>query len=295
MSNLEEAIYKNYPQLVDVLIALGAVFFLYALLELAYDWFYRKDQRDFKQSLVDFGVYAGHELAGRLATVVVFFAALTWFAKFSIFKIEIGILSWLTCFIASDFIYYWTHRLEHKIRFFWSWHSVHHSSHEFNATTALRLGWLEPFVAWYSLALLVLVGFDVIQVLLTFQILLTYQTWIHSKRIPHLGWFEKVFNTPSSHRVHHASNPIYLDKNFCAVFIIWDRMFGTYQPESERVVYGLTIPIETNNPIKVNFNEPLYLIKGFIKKKGLYSKVKWLFGTLAIKPETKKRNDGLSK
>lgn len=124
---------------------------------------------------------------------------------------------------------------------------------------------------------MVLIGFDVFQVLLLFQILLTYQTWIHTQKIGKLGVFEKIFNSPSSHRVHHGSNPEYLDKNYGALLILWDRMFGTYAPEKAPVKYGLTTDIGTNNPITVNFKVPLDTLYGLWRVRGLRNKARWLF------------------
>lgn len=282
MDELSRQIYEFYPQVIDVIDVLGIVFAGLVLLELGYDWFYKRNQRDFKQSIVDLGVYVGHEFAGRFVSTLIFIAALNWVSRFSLFTFQVNAFSWVVCFVFGDFVYYWTHRLEHRIRFFWTWHSVHHSSHEFNGTTALRLAWLEPFVAWYSLVPAVLLGFDVIQVVVTFQILLTYQTWIHTKKIPYLGRFEYIFNSPSSHRVHHGSNQIYLDRNFGAVFIFWDRIFGTYQRETEPVTYGLTTPIDTNNPVKVNLLEPLNIWRGLAKATGFRAKVSWVFGALEV-------------
>jgi sterol desaturase/sphingolipid hydroxylase (fatty acid hydroxylase superfamily) len=247
------------------------------LIEIGYDWVKNRKKRDFKESLADLGVYIVHELVGRLTATIVFLGVLSWIARFSLFQIPINTWSWLALFFLTEFMYYWTHRLEHRSRLFWSWHSVHHSSTEFNASTALRLAWLEPLVSWYVLVPIVLVGFDVVQAILMFQILLTYQTWIHSKKIPHLGAIEKIFNSASSHRVHHGSNPRYLDKNFGAVLIIWDRMFGTYEPETEPVVYGLTEPIGTKNPVLINTIEPKRIAEKIAAQESWIQKLRWIF------------------
>ena len=288
MGELQKQIQAYYPNTVNTLEMIGLIFFVYLLAELVYDWFFNKDKRDFRQSFVDMSVYVGHELATKMVAVIIFIAVLVWFSKFSLTKIPINVWSWVLCILFNDFIYYWTHRLEHRIRLFWTWHSVHHSSHEFQATTALRLSWLEPLVSWYSLLPAVFIGFDPIQVILAFEILLTYQTWIHSRKIPSLGWFEFIFNSPSSHRVHHASNSFYLDKNFGAIFIFWDRIFGTYQQESQPITYGLTKPIQTNNPIKINFQELYRLFKDAFCQKGILGKLLWAFGKLEIPKENQK-------
>ncbi len=261
----------------QALVLLGFFFFFLILVELVFDFLSKNPNRNFKQSFVDFGVYVGHEIAGRLGGALVFLATLSFASNFRVFQLPLNLTTWIAGLVLADFLYYWSHRLEHRCRLFWCWHNVHHSSSDYNGTTALRLGWLEPFVSWYLLVPMVLIGFDVFQVLLLFQILLTYQTWIHTQKIGKLGWFEKIFNSPSSHRVHHGSNREYLDKNYGALLILWDRMFGTYAPETTLVKYGLTTDIGTNNPITVNLKVPLDTLQGLWRVRGLSNKVRWLF------------------
>jgi sterol desaturase/sphingolipid hydroxylase (fatty acid hydroxylase superfamily) len=275
-------VFNNAPEVLkaadQVLLAFGALFIVLIAVELAYDYFSKNSKRRFVQSFVDLGVYIGHELAIRFGGSLVFLGALTFAARFRFFELPINLWTWIGGLILADFLYYWSHRLEHTCRLFWSWHNVHHSSTDYNGTTALRLGWLEPFVSWYLLVPMVLVGFHPLHVLILFQVLLTYQTWIHTQKIGKLGGFEKIFNTPSSHRVHHGSNPKYLDKNFGAVFIVWDRLFGTYEPEVEPVKYGLTQDINTNNPLQVNLHEPAKLIREISKAKSMTAYFRWLLG-----------------
>lgn len=166
---------------------------------------------------------------------------------------------WFPALILVDVIYYWEHRAHHRIRMFWIGHSVHHSSQHFNQTTALRLGWLMPTDILSSFLFyvpLLLLGMPVWLLFLLQAAILTYQFPIHTERVGLLPrWIEFVFNTPSHHRVHHGVNNPYLDKNYGGIFIIWDRMFGTYAHETEHVAYGLTKQINTYNPIKVNYWE----------------------------------------
>ena len=162
---------------------------------------------------------------------------------------------WPLLFFADDFSYYWYHRIHHVSRVFWATHVVHHSSEHYNLSTALRQPWISistfPFWMW-----LPLVGFPVWTVLLAQSWNLIYQFWIHTERIHRLpGWLEAIFNTPSHHRVHHGANQQYLDRNYAGELIIWDRLFGTFEPEGERVRYGLTKNIQTFNPVRVNFHE----------------------------------------
>jgi sterol desaturase/sphingolipid hydroxylase (fatty acid hydroxylase superfamily) len=163
--------------------------------------------------------------------------------------------AWVVLFVADDLAFYWYHRVSHEVRVFWGSHVVHHSSQHFNLSTALRQPWV-PMTAlpfWLPLALL---GFKPWMILAQQAISLTYQFWIHTERIRRLpAPFELVLNTPSHHRVHHGANEIYLDRNYGGITIIWDRLFGTFAGESERVRYGLTKNIETHVPTRVAFHE----------------------------------------
>jgi len=168
--------------------------------------------------------------------------------------------SWVILFFADDFSYYWFHRVSHESRFFWASHVVHHSSEHYNLSTALRQTWVPmtyfPFWLW-----LALVGFAPWMILLAQSWSLIYQFWIHTERIGRMPrLYEAIFNTPSHHRVHHGSNDVYLDKNYGGILIVWDRVFGTFAPEGERVRYGLTKNIGTFDPVRVAFHEYIDLI-----------------------------------
>lgn len=163
--------------------------------------------------------------------------------------------AWVAIFFLDDFAYYWFHRISHEVRVFWASHVVHHSSQFYNLSTALRQTWTPmtylPF--WLPIALL---GFPPWMIFTMQAISLMYQFWIHTERIHKLPrWFEFLFNTPSHHRVHHGSNDIYLDRNYGGILIVWDRLFGTFQGEEEKVTYGLTKNIGTFSPPKVAFHE----------------------------------------
>lgn len=164
-------------------------------------------------------------------------------------------LTWIALFFADEIAYYWYHRTHHTVRVFWASHVVHHSSEFYNLSTALRQPWT-PFSSlpyWLPLAL---AGFPPWMILLQQSVSLLYQFFIHTERVGTL-WrpVEFVFNTPSHHRVHHGSNDRYLDKNYGGILIVWDRLFGTFEPETERVRYGLTKNIETFNPARVAAHE----------------------------------------
>lgn len=173
--------------------------------------------------------------------------------------------SFALVFILYDFTYYWKHRFAHRIRWFWMEHVTHHSSKHYNLSTALRQPWLGPFTGLTIFGLpLVILGFHPALIAFSAGVNLIYQFWIHTEAIDRLpSWFEAIFNTPSHHRVHHATNPRYLDANYAGVFIVWDKMFGSFVPEGqdEKVVYGIVKPLESFNPFIVAFHEVAGLIK----------------------------------
>src|ERR1700744_316570 len=172
---------------------------------------------------------------------------------------------WVACLAVSDFCYYWAHRADHRVRLLWAAHSVHHSSTYFNMSTNLRLPWLHPVsytirsLAWLPAALL---GFPAWMIFLCDTVILAFQIPCHTERIGKL-WrpYEFVFNTPLHHRVHHGSNRPYIDKNYGGLFIIWDRLFGSYAEESEPVRYGLIHNINTDNPLRYNYLETAAMLR----------------------------------
>jgi len=168
-------------------------------------------------------------------------------------------------FVLYDLVYYWKHRFAHRIRWFWMEHITHHSSRHYNLTTALRQPWFGPFTGLILLgAPLVLMGFHPAFIFFAGGVNLVYQFWIHTEAIDRMpSWFEAVMNTPSHHRVHHATNPRYLDRNYAGVFIVWDKMFGTFQEElaEDKPDYGIVKQLKTHNPIAIAFHEFVGLIR----------------------------------
>lgn len=161
---------------------------------------------------------------------------------------------WVVAFVLYDLCYYWLHRLGHERNVLWAAHSVHHQSEEYNLTTALRQtssGFLFSWIFYLPLALL---GVPPLVFLTVASLNLLYQFWVHTRHVPKLGWLEWIFITPSNHRVHQAQNPLYLDRNYGGVFIIWDRLFGTFQEEDDRepVIFGVTTPLASWNPLWAN-------------------------------------------
>ena len=165
-------------------------------------------------------------------------------------------LVWVFAFIVYDFFYYWFHRMSHERQIFWASHVAHHQSEDYNLSTALRQTGTGAFITWIFFIPVFLIGVPSYVFVSVASINLIYQFWVHSEHIPKLGWYEKFFVTASNHRVHHAQNENYIDKNYGGVFIIWDRMFGTYKEEdnSEAPIYGIRGKINTFNPIWANLH-----------------------------------------
>lgn len=235
----------------------------------------------------------GNVFLGFASKILVVLALFLVYDNFRLFTIPVAWWSFLILFFADDFAYYWFHRVSHECRLFWASHVVHHSSEHYNLSTALRQTWSGGFYTFIFWLWLPLLGFHPAMILLQMSISLLYQFWIHTEAINKMPkWFEAVFNTPSHHRVHHGSNPIYLDRNHAGILIIWDKLFGTFQPElsDEKVRYGLVTNIKTYNPIKIAFIEWWLLLKDASSgKKSLKNRLLYL-----IKPPGW-RHDGTGK
>jgi sterol desaturase/sphingolipid hydroxylase (fatty acid hydroxylase superfamily) len=215
-------------------------------------------------------------------------AATLWVAQFAIF--DIGYVWWafVLCFFAEDFCYYWFHRFSHECRWFWASHVVHHSSQYYNLTTALRQTWTGTlsgaFVFWLPLAL---IGFPPPMIAFFSGVSLVYQFWIHTEAIKRLGPLEWVINTPSHHRVHHATNPRYLDANYAGVLIIWDRIFGSFVAErdDDRPVYGIVSNLSTFNPLRIGTHEWVGIGRDVVNAPDWKSRLMYLFGRPGWSPD----------
>jgi len=161
---------------------------------------------------------------------------------------------WLLAFVLYDVCYYWNHRFVHEVNILWASHSVHHQSEDYNLSTALRQSSSSFITSWIFYVPMALLGVSPLVFLAIGGLSAVYQFWIHTRHVPKLGWLEKIIVTPSSHRVHHGSNEVYMDKNYGGVFIVWDRFFGSYQEEldEEPVGYGISRPLRSWNPLWAN-------------------------------------------
>jgi hypothetical protein len=201
----------------------------------------------------------------------------------ALFQINSTILIYIIAFIALDLTGYLVHRIDHEINFFWNAHLIHHSSEEFNLACALRQS-ISTFFRLFTIFLLpaALLGVPTQVIAIVAPLHLFAQFWYHTQHIHKLGWLENIIVTPSHHRVHHALNPEYLDKNYGQIFIFWDKWFGTFQEELPTIkpVYGITRPVQTWNPIKINFTHIALLIKDAWHTKKLIDKIRiWFMPT----------------
>lgn len=206
----------------------------------------------------------------------------------TIYKLEPMWLAVVIAFVVEDFAGYWIHRLNHRVNVFWNRHIIHHSSEEFNLSCALRQS-ISDTVKFAAVFMIPAALFGIPPHIFTVigPIHLFMQFWYHTRLIDKMGWLEKVIVTPSHHRVHHAINPEYIDKNYSQIFIIWDKLFGSFQPELPDVipVYGILRPSDTWNPILINFKHLWQLIKDAVHTENLWDKLRIWFMPTGWRPE----------
>jgi len=202
---------------------------------------------------------------------------LNYFFELRFTEINSPILYWFILLVAQDFLFYVLHVVDHFCRFFWAVHVTHHSSEEFNLTVGFRSSVFQPLYRFIYFIPLSLIGFKAMDILLMYSITQIYGILLHTQTIKKLGFLEWFLVTPSHHRVHHASNPIYLDKNMGMVFIIWDRIFGTFQEETESAKFGLTTSVGSFHPATVLFHEWKSMIEDIRKTEGLKNKLRYIF------------------
>jgi sterol desaturase/sphingolipid hydroxylase (fatty acid hydroxylase superfamily) len=233
-----------------------------------------------KDTIASISMGIGNVLLGFLSKVIILASFFFIYNNFRFFTIPVVWWSFILIFFLDDFSYYWFHRISHECRLFWASHVVHHSSKHYNLSTALRQTWSGGFYTFIFWLWLPLLGFHPGMIVFQMAVSLLYQFWIHTETIKKLPFsLEYVLNTPSHHRVHHGSNPIYLDRNHGGILIIWDRLFNTFQEEldSEKMTYGLVVNIDTYNPVKIAFLEWISLFNdAFSSKMSFISRIKYL-------------------
>lgn len=187
--------------------------------------------------------------------------------------------SWVILFFLDDLAYYWFHRISHEVRLFWNFHVVHHSSDRYNLSVAVRQSWFSGVLHWIFYAPIMLLGFAPWMFAIMHGINLLHQFWIHTELVRSLGPLEKIINSPSHHRVHHAVNDEYLDKNYGGVLVIWDRIFGSFAPEKELPRYGLIEPLESHNPLWINCHGWAETVAAVRNTRGIRDKIRCIFGS----------------
>jgi alkylglycerol monooxygenase len=198
--------------------------------------------------------------------------------------------TWVALFFVDDLVYYIFHRVSHESRLFWNFHVVHHSSEHYNLSVAVRQSWFSGILHWLFYAPIMLLGFAPWMFALMHGFNLIYQFWIHTKLVKKLGWLEYVLNTPSHHRVHHGVNVQYLDKNYAGVLIIWDRLFGSFVPESEEPRYGIIKPLESYNPLWINTHGWVEMWQAIKRQHSLRGKMRCIFASPNMDLKTRYEN-----
>lgn len=228
------------------------VYFLLIGVELLIQHFQHRKIYRLNDALTNISCGITQQVSGAFLKILTITSYQLMYEHFALFTIPLTWYSFILIWLAVDLCYYWAHRMSHEINLFWGGHVVHHQSEDYNFSVALRQGSFQVFWTFFFYIPLAIIGVDTLTLVLVAAINTVYQFWIHTETIGKLGWLEYVLNTPSHHRVHHGRDPKYIDKNHAGTFIIWDRLFGTFQEEEERPTYGITKPVNTWNPVKAN-------------------------------------------
>ncbi|MEZ5039816.1 MAG: sterol desaturase family protein [Saprospiraceae bacterium] len=251
--------------MLPVLYFLGVVY-LFILIEIWWSKRKGKTVHNWKESLANIIIMLGNNLIKPLSLAWKYFL-FKLVEPFHLFEIPVNIWTILLTFLIAEFAYYWYHRWNHELPLLWTIHHAHHSSPWMNLTTAFRINWLGSFVGQVYFLPIVIIGFSPEVMTFSLALSLFYQFFLHTEFIGRLGRFEGLFfNTPSAHRVHHGSNEVYIDKNYGGMLIIFDRLFGTYQAETEEVKYGVTTGFLGHNPLHIVFSPLMQYFKGKWKR-----------------------------
>ena len=260
-----------------ILLALSPIFVAFII----YEFVKHRNRYDIKDSLTNTALALMHQASDAIALLLLmpFFY---WLHQFAVFDITLSLTTVFIAFLLQDFLYYWFHKASHHIHWLWAAHVVHHSSTKMNFSTAFRQSLMYPIAGmWIFWLPMIIIGFDPNTVFTVVALNLAFQFFVHTEIVYKLGWIEKVFNTPSHHRVHHSVNKAYLDKNFAGVLIIWDKLFGTYVEENSETNgpcrYGIIGQIKSNNPFTISFHQWLYMFKTAGKAQGFKAKLRVLF------------------
>ena len=271
-----------------ILIIATPVFLVLIILEKIYGIYKKNDTAPLIDSVSSISSGITNSVKDVLGLSLTFISYEWMVSKIAIYHLEANVLSYCIAFFVIDFYGYWSHRLAHQINFFWNKHAIHHSSEEFNLACALR----QPIASLANLFTFLLIpaallGVPATVIAITLPLHLFLQFWYHTKHIKKMGVLEYILVTPSHHRVHHAINPEYLDKNHSQIFIFWDKLFGTFQAELDDVppVFGITRPAQTWNPVRINFQHLTLLLKDAWRAENWKDKLTIWFKPTGWRPE----------
>lgn len=231
---------------------------------------------DTKDALSSISMGIGNLLIG-VAVGGLIAVTYAWVYQYKLFNIPEVWWAYVLMVVIEDYVYYWNHRMGHISRLWWSAHETHHSSNEYNLSTAVRQTWTGWPLTWIFWIPLVWLGFPPVWVALQQSISLIFQFFIHTRLVGKLGWLEWIFNTPSHHRVHHGRDVKYLDYNYAGIFIIWDRLHGTFKKEEEEPLYGTYKPLQTKNIFYIGFHMWVELWQGLRRMPTWKDRVKFVF------------------
>jgi sterol desaturase/sphingolipid hydroxylase (fatty acid hydroxylase superfamily) len=259
-----------------------AIFFV--LVEVFFSWVYRRGYITFSEAIANFGTALGNQTTNVLIAAGVYIVYGYLWENFRIFTIDLNWWTFLLLLLGVDFIFYWVHRWGHSTNIMWAAHSPHHSAEEMNFMVALRASVTQRLCSFLFFWPLAIIGFRPFDIYMMSGIHLFIAFLHHTEFIPKLGVIEKVFTTPSHHRVHHGVNFKYLDKNFGEFLIIWDKLFGTFEVEEEKVVYGIYNHPKSWNPIKINFHYFIVLWKEAVAAPFWWDKIRVWFMPAGWRP-----------
>jgi sterol desaturase/sphingolipid hydroxylase (fatty acid hydroxylase superfamily) len=262
------------PDLIQLAIP---AFILLMILEAVAGAILRRDLYEVKDAAASIVMGLGNVFVDLFAKALQFWL-LTYLYRLAIFPIGYHWWAWILLFFGDEFSYYWFHRVSHECRLFWASHVVHHSSQRYNLSTALRQTWTGSFMSFLFWMWLPILGFAPAMIMKAVSLL--YQFWIHTEIVRSLGPLEALLNTPSHHRVHHGSNPQHIDRNHGGTLIIWDKLFGTFEPEdpADPPRFGLTKNIQTYNPFRIAFQEWIGLFRDAWNAPSWGNKLRYVFG-----------------
>jgi len=296
---LAESAAATAPNLPDILLWAIPGFIILVLAEIIYGRLTRKTSYEPRDTFTSLFMGTGSNAAGILLGGVAG-GYFLWLQQYAIFDIGWAWWVWVAVIFLDDFIYYWAHRLGHRVRWWWAAHVIHHSSQHYNLSTALRQTWTGTFTLQFFFLYTwpVLFGVPLAMIAFVHAVNLIYQFWIHTEAIRRFPpWFEAVMNTPSHHRVHHSTNPEYLDSNYAGMFIIWDKMFGSFAPErdDEPCRYGIVKNLGTFNPLTVAFHEWAGMFRDIVSARSLGDAVRYVVAPPGWTPDGSRETTAMIK